>query len=237
MAIACYLAMTAAEFSACDHLPAHIGWLACHFSPSGPGLSNIPKDLPANSLLILDDSAPFHNHQPEVILRQLQEAVAALQVRAVILDLQRPNDPGVQNLVSILQKQLPCSVPAPPQYSPGKSPVFLPPCPLNLPLERHLASYQGREIWLDAAPLPVQITITAQGCTSQTLPIAQLSDAAHWEPELHCNYKIVIQDDRVIFTLSRNADSFCGWLKNAEELGVTAAIGLYQELKQQKPPC
>lgn len=237
MAIVCYHAMTAAELSTCDHLPAHVGWLACHFSLSGPGLSNIPKELPANSLLILDDSAPFHHHQPEVILRQLQETISALEVRAVILDLQRPNDPGVQNLVSMLQRELPCSVPAPPQHSSGNHPVFLPPCPLNLPLERHLASYQGREIWLDAAPFPTQITVTAQGYTSQALSMAELRDATHWEPELYCNYKIALQDDRIIFTLSRDADAFCSWLEYAETLGVTAAIGLYQELKQQKPPC
>lgn len=237
MAIACYLAMTAAEFSTCDHPPAHMGWLACHFSPSGPGVSNIPKDLPANSVLILDDSAPFHNHQPEVILRQLQETISALEVRAVILDFQRPNSPDVQTLVSMLQKGLPCPVAATPGYAQGNSPIFLPPCPLNRPLKVHLSPYQGREIWLDAAPLPTQITVTVQGSTSQTLSMAELCDATHWEPELYCNYKIALQDDRIIFTLNRDADAFCSWLEYAETLGVTAAIGLYQELKQQKPPC
>ena len=68
MAIACYLAMTAAEFSVCTSLPPHIGWLACHFSSSGPGLSNMPKALPPDSVLIVDDSTPFHDHRADVIL-------------------------------------------------------------------------------------------------------------------------------------------------------------------------
>ena len=140
MAIACYLAMTAAEFSVCTDLPSRIGWLSCHFSPSGPGLSNIPKALPPDSVLILDDSMPFHNHKADVILRQLQEAVAAMKIRGVILDFQRQKHQDVATLVSILQQELPCSVPAPPEYAVSGA-VFLPPCPLYRPLETHLSPF------------------------------------------------------------------------------------------------
>lgn len=229
MAIAMYLAMTAAEFSTCEHLPAHIAWLACHFSPSGPGLSNMPKSLPAHSLLMVDDSIPFQNHQPDYILQQLQEAISAFDVQAIILDLQRPRDPDVQALVARLQQALPCPVAAPPEYALEDSPAFLPPCPLNKPLKEYLSPYQGRQVWLDAAPLPIQITVTAGGCTCQTLPVGQSWDAPHQESTLHCNYSIAPQDDRIIFTLRRDADAFCDWLQEAESLGVTAAIGLYQE--------
>ena len=102
MAIACYLAMTAAEFSVCTNLPPQIGWLSCHFSPSGPGLSNIPKGLPPDSVLILDDSMPFHDHKADVILRQLQEAVAAMKIRGVILDFQRQKHHRYPSRVSSL---------------------------------------------------------------------------------------------------------------------------------------
>lgn len=229
MAIACYLAMTAAEFSACDNLPAHVGWLACHFSPSGPGLSNIPKNLPPHSLLIIDDSTPFHNHDQKLILRQLQDAISPLGVCAVMLDFQRPNTYGIQELVSLLQQELSCPVVAPPQYASETSPVFLPPCPLNFPLERHLASYKGRDIWLDAAPLPVQITVNKNGSIYGTPPMCIPKDRLHWESTLCCNYHIDVQKDSIVFTLSRDSRAMEKWLEKAEELGVTAAVGLYQE--------
>ena len=226
MAIACYLAMTAAEFSTCEQLPAHIAWFSCHFSPSGTGLSNIPKSLPTHSLLMVDDSTPYQDHQPELILHQLQEAIAASDVQAVILDFQRPHDAHVQALVSMLQQGLPCPVAAPPEYAKGDSPVFLPPCPLNKPLKAHLSPYQGRLVWLDAAPLPMQITVTGGGSQYQELTTQAISKMPHWEPDLCCHYNIAMKEDRIVFTLSR--DHEC-WLAAAEALEVTAAIGLYQE--------
>lgn len=230
MAIACYLAMTAAEFSACDNLPAHIGWLACHFSPSGPGLSNLPRSLPPHSLLIIDDSTPFHHHQQELILRQLQDTISSLEVCAVMLDFQRPGNSDIQGLVSLLQQELSYPVVAPPQYASGKSPVFLPPCPLNVPLQEYLGPYQGRDIWLDAAPLPVQITVTEKGSTYETLPLSTPKDKLRWDSALYCNYHIDVQKDSIVFTLSRDSLAIQKWLQKAEELGVTAVVGLYQEL-------
>ena len=46
MAIGRYFAMTAAEIRGCSALPAGIAWMACHFSPYGTGLSNLPPELP-----------------------------------------------------------------------------------------------------------------------------------------------------------------------------------------------
>ena len=224
MAIAMYLAMTAAEFSTCELLPERIAWLACHFSPSGPGLSNIPKALPPHSLLILDDSMPFQNHEPEYIIRQLREAVSALEAQAVILDFQRPYDKDVQELVSKLQKELPCPVAVPPEYVQRDCPVFLPPCPLNKPLKTHLAPYQGRQIWLDISPLPAQITVTSKGSRYEVLK--EIGKTPHWESHLHCHYNIDIQQDCIVFTLVRDLER---WLTEAEQLGVDAAVGLFQE--------
>lgn len=226
MAIACYLAMTAAEFSVCTNLPPQIGWLSCHFSPSGPGLSNIPKALPPDSVLILDDSMPFHDHRADVILHQLQEAISTMKIRAVILDFQRQKNQEVEALVSILQKELPCSVPAPPEYG-GSGAVFLPPCPLYRPLETHLSPYKGREIWLDISPLPAQVTVTPAGSHYQTLQ--KIPGTHHWDAALHCHYNIDIESDCIHFSLLRNQES---WLKEAEALGIAALVGLYQEFRK-----
>ena len=60
MAIAPFLAMTAAEMQNSSQLPPKIAWMACHFSPYGLGLSNLPKELPSDSLLMVDDITPPH---------------------------------------------------------------------------------------------------------------------------------------------------------------------------------
>ena len=64
MAIAPFLAMTGAEMRNNSVLPDKIAWMACHFSPYGTGLSNLPKNLPAGSLLMVDDITPPHGHDP-----------------------------------------------------------------------------------------------------------------------------------------------------------------------------
>lgn len=227
MAIEMYLAMTAAEFSTCEQFPERVAWLACHFSSSGPGLSNIPKSLPAHSLLMVDDSTPFQNHEPECIIRQLREAVSALEAQAVILDFQRPYDGDLQALVLKLQNELPFPVAVPPEYAQGDCPVFLPTCPLNKPLKNHLAPYQGRSVWLDISPLPARITVTPRGSHYEVLK--DISNTLHWESNLHCHYNIDIEDERIVFTLARDFES---WLTEAEKLGVSAAIGLYQEFRK-----
>ena len=52
MAIAQYLAMTAAEMIGSTFLPQKAAWMACHFSPYSTGLCNLPSALPPGSLLI-----------------------------------------------------------------------------------------------------------------------------------------------------------------------------------------
>ena len=229
MAIACYLAMTAAEFSGIAVLPPSVGWLSCHFSLSGQGLSNIPKALPKDSLLILDDSNPFQQHQPDMILEQLQNAANALSARALLLDFQRRDIPKVGQLAQLLEKAMPCPVIVPPWYAKSDSTLFLPPAPLYQPLERYLEPYKGRKIWLDAAFLPAQIVITNHG-SHHTHPSPDgLPAAPHWSDELCCHYGLQVEDDRAIFTFAPSSDGFQTWLHRAEVLGVEAVVGLYQE--------
>lgn len=234
MPIALYLAMTAAEFSVCTDLPPHVGWLACHFSPSGPGLSNIPKALPKHSLLMIDDSTPFHYHQPEVIVKQLRETIAALEAQAVILDFQRPGDSDVKALAAVLRRELPCPVAATAGYALGDSPVFVPPCPLHRPLKAHLAPYQGREIWLEIALDGQKLHVTEKGCSIEPFCFADGEEFPHQDECLHCHYKIVQAENSLIFYLQRTQDDLFKLLEEAEHLGVTQAVGLWLELNRQE---
>lgn len=230
MAIVRYLAMTGAEFSGCDPLPPHIGWLACHFSPSGAGLSNIPRVLPRDSLLLVDDSLPFFDHDPELIFNQLKQAISDFGLYAIVLDFQRSHDPLLQSLTELLQKNLPCPVFAPPGYA-QTGPVFLPPCPLYTPVETYLKPYQGRKILLDTTPLSTIIKVKPEKVIYQTILPQPIAKGDHWDHSLYCHYQIAIHGDCISFTLQRNNDAFDKWCAHVESLGVAAMTGLYQEWK------
>ena len=78
MAITPFLAMTAAEIEHSTPLPPNVAWMACHFSPYGAGLSNLPKNLPAGSLLI--EMGAAGNSHPEALraAEQLAYAIVTL---------------------------------------------------------------------------------------------------------------------------------------------------------------
>ena len=68
-----YLAMTPAEFNSVSQPPPDFAYMACHFSPYGTGLGNLPTVLPPESLLILNDRTPIHGHDPQRIFDQLKD--------------------------------------------------------------------------------------------------------------------------------------------------------------------
>lgn len=228
MAIPCYLAMTAAEYAACSVLPSHIGWMACHFSLQNNGLSNLPQQLPANALLILDDSIPMENHSIDAIVSQLTDAAQEFQIDAVLLDFQRLGIAQEKELAAGLGAALPCPVAAPAEYAVGTMPIFLPPVPLNKPIRPYISQHSGQELWLDAAPTPIRFRITSDYsiCESlssidRALPLA--------DTQAHCHYEIQLSDTCATFTLGRSKEDFSQWLQDAEALGITRVVGLYQE--------
>jgi hypothetical protein len=81
-----YLAQTREEFAVCPSLPEHPAWMACHFSPYGTGLSNLPEALPKGSLLILNDRTPVFGHDPLQVAAQLEESVVRLECSGILLD-------------------------------------------------------------------------------------------------------------------------------------------------------
>ena len=110
MAIHTYLAMTAAEFAATENLPEHVAWMACHFSPYGTGLSNLPHSLPPGSLLILNDRIPIYGHDPNRIGQQLLESAEIIHCSGLLLDFQRADVEESLRLAAHLISALPCPV-------------------------------------------------------------------------------------------------------------------------------
>ncbi len=231
MATTTFLAMTAAEIGKCTTLPPVIAWMACHFSPYGTGLSNLPKTLPAGSLLILNDRTPIHRHDPKWIGKQLTDCVERFQCAGLLLDFQNPGCVETTELTKHLVKTLSCPVAVSAPYADDLTcPVFLPPLPHHMTLEEYIAPWQSREIWLELALDREIITLTESGADIAALPSGEVLSDGHWDEALHCHYHIDVSEEAARFTLWRTREDLNGLLAEAEDLGVTTAVGLYQEL-------
>lgn len=237
MPIPHYLAMTAAEITENFSETPRTAWMACHFSPYGTGLSNLPRWLPPESLLILNDRTPIHDHDPVLVAAQLGDCAARLQCTGVLLDFQRPDDPQTRELTRYLCQALPCPVAVSEPYADGQSDaVFLPPPPEDEALTAYLAPWCGREIWLEMALDGQEIILTEAGAQVCPLPLWEHPAGGFREERLHCHYRSALSENSATFTLWRTTEDLDALLVEAEQLGVTAAVGLYQQLRHWKTP-
>ncbi len=227
MAIPLYLAMTGAEFPSAGRLPRHIAWLSCRFSPWGQGLSNLPPSLPPGSVLILSDENPIAGHDPEQVKAQLEGALAALECDSLLLDFQRPATAEAIKMVDALVK-LDQSVAVTERYAENREcPVFLSPVPPDTSPQAHLRTWKGREIWLEAAMDGITLQVTESGTRRE--PAFGGSAGRYWDEALYCHYDITVKEDAVCFHLQRTRADVQALMSRCRELGVTRALGLYQE--------
>ena len=225
MGLPLYLALTAPEFTTCSPIPASPAWMACHFSPYGTGLCNLPPTLPANSMVILNDRIPPLGHDPEYILAQL----AQVPCGCILLDFQRADDGETASLTQRIAESETRPVGVTPQYGQALNcPVFLPPVPIDTPIQEYLVPWQGREVWLEVAMDSLRYTVTEQGSVSA--PLARIPERGLTDPELFCHYRIETFADRAEFALWRTRADVDELLAATAALGVTKAIGLWQEL-------
>lgn len=231
MPLPVHLAMTAAQFQQPELLPSHPAWMACHFSCYGTGLSNCPEKLPDNTLLILNDRTPVWDHDPKVIVSQLRQIAERNKVPGILLDFQRKDVPQTAAIVKAVTEGLDCPVAVTESYAADLDcPVFLSPPPLHRPLKAYLEPWAGRQIWLEAALDCQQMTVTEEGCVITPIPPCISSDTSFLEENLFCRYKIDVNDNKIKFTLYRTPETLKALLAEAEKLGVSMAVGLYQEL-------
>lgn len=224
-----FLAMTAAEFQTNSEISSQIAWMACHFSPYGTGLSNCPQALPPGSMLILNDRTPVCGHSPQVITKQLASMVEALGCSRVLLDFQRPGEPETAAIANAIVSALACPVGVSAAYAKELDcPVLLPPLPLHKPLADHIAPWEGRAIWLEAALDTAVYTVTQAGCKIESGHDS--GDYPHIDAGLHCRYRIDMAGDAITFTLHRNWEDLQALM--AESENIQCFVGLYQELAQ-----
>lgn len=226
-----YLAMTAEEFAATTVPPAHMAWMACHFSPYGRGLCNLPRQLPEGSVLILNDRISWNAHDAALITRQLSDAAIRQKASAVLLDFENADVAGIDSLIRKLKEALPCPLVVSKIYAPKEDiAVFLPPCPIHVPLQKYLLPWEGRPIWLEAAVQTEVITVTEKGSKSCVSGAYDMEECPHEDHSLHCCYRIEAKDNAAHFILRRDRSHIDALQEEASALGVAAIVGLHQEL-------
>jgi len=222
-----YLAMTAAELSACQQLPEKVAYMACHFSPYGTGLSNLPEVLPKGAMIILNDRIPIYGHEPNAVAEQLVQLCKTWEADSLLLDLQRADDHTPAVIREIL-KQACCPVGVSELYAKDfDCPVFLSSPPLHIPPGEYYAPWEPRELWLEAAPEHYSYAITEQDCQLQSLqPEAPLPC-----PELFCHYGFHKEPNRLVIGLERTREDLQKLIGDSR---ITKAIGLYQQLGKKE---
>lgn len=230
MTLPLYLAMTAAEFMGKSPQDPHMAWMACHFSSYGSGLSNIPGDLPAGAMVILNDQFPIDAHDPMRICKELTELTERFQISGVLLDFQRQDVPKTKELCAVLTTALPCPVSVTEYYAEELScPVFVS-VPLRIKLCDCISKWKGREIWLEAVLDSQHITVSHENVQISSCGMEELPTPWFSEPELFCRYHWEVQDETAVFTVQRTQAELKELLSYADKLGVTRAVGLYQQL-------
>ena len=220
-----YLAMTAAEFMACSDLPPKLGWMACHFSPYGRGLSNIPKTLPPGSMLILNDRIEPNGIDPELVAKQLAQAAEALACGCVLLDLERPGNDLTKAVARAVCSIFPCPVAVSAPYADDLScAVFLPPPTLREDPAAYFAPWDDREIWLESYDQWETVTVMQEEVESDFQIPSTLPTLPHFDAKLNCRYGMEILEDRAVFTLHRGINQ---WQDSTYP--ITNLIALWQD--------
>lgn len=228
MAIELYLAQTAAEFASCSQKPAHMAWMACHFSPYATGITNLPPSLPEGALLILNDRTPVCGHDPKTVCKALLDTANRFRCCAILLDFQHP---GCEQIAKEAAK-LPFSVAITEEYAKTLDcAVFLSAPALHKPLSEHIAPWKDRKIWLEAATDCTRISVTEKGAVICRADPPSDEVFPFYDDTLHCKYRTEITDNSIHFTLRRDKKELYALLAEAETLGIDRAIGLYQQLR------
>lgn len=227
-----YHAMTAAEWLTAPKLPEMPAWMACHFSPYGTGLSNLPKMLPADALIMVSDRISPAGHDAALMVSQLADLTAAFKPAAIVLDLEAPENDFCRELArqccklknvevavaSRYAQDLPCS-------------VFLSAAQLWTKPEDWLQPWEGRTIWAESVLQRGLVTVTDEGAAYKELPWEEPEEGLAVDEELQVAYRIRETKDAVEVMLWRGRKELDTWMQMLKGLGISRFLGLYQQLR------
>ena len=182
-------------------------------------------------MLILTDRMPCQGHSADLVVQQLRDIVELYRCESLLLDFQRPPEPESREMADRIITSLPCPVAVTESFAVDHScPVFLSPAPLHVPLREYLQPWQGREVWLEAAFGQETITVTEKGTEVAGQFPSEGLEEGFYDEELRCHYRVKTEPNRIIFTIFDTAESLQKKLDLAQSLGVSRAVGLWQEL-------
>lgn len=221
-----YLAMTAGELSECPQLPQKPAYMACHFSPYGPGLAELPRGIPQENMMILNDRIPYRRHDSDLIARQL----AAIPCECLLLDLQKTPEPEARDLIENILSRVTVPTAVPARYAPGLScGVFLDAVDADQDPFAAAKDWPGRDIWMDLTPGIVNYRVQKEGSSRTRLIRSTPICPSHKDESLFCRYTLELSDVEASFTLWRDAGDAAEILRQGQKLGVSRGVGLYQE--------
>lgn len=227
-----YLAFLPAQRNKMHTLQERAAWLGCRLSPYGEGITGLPPALPEKSMLILTDETPPQGHDPERIARELTENAMNLGADRILLDFQREDLQENRDIAEMVLRLSGIPVGITEQY--GRDfdcPVFLSPPPLWTPLEEKAAFWAGRELWLEAVTESALVTVTETG--SRYAPgNFPLPDDSPIHERLCLRYRMERSERQRRFTLSRDAGMVRKLMNQAEGLGFTVAVGMWDILRE-----
>lgn len=225
-----YIAFLPAQWNKMHTLRKRAAWLGCRLSPYGDGITGLPPALPEKSMLILTDETPPQGHDPERVARELTENAMILGADRILLDFQRDNLQENRDIAKMVLRYSEIPVGITEQY--GKDldcPVFLSPPPLWTPLEEKAAAWAGRELWLEAVTESALVTVTQKGSRYEPGDFPLPEDSPVHE-RLCLRYRMERSERQQRFTLSRDAGMVRKLLKQAEGLGFTVGVGLFESI-------
>ncbi len=234
MSIPMFLALTAEEFSQNPSLPCRPAWMSVHFSSKGPGLSNLPPQLPPGSMIILDDHIPWKDHSIESICKDLTEALLRAGVYGLLLDFERqPTEETtlLARAVTECCKELGVTLGAPANYIFDEdTALFVSPLPCNIPAE---SLKSQRKLWLDISPVCHCIKMSKDKAweSPATYPPRSKTEKheIHWDDTLLCSYFTESDDDTLKITLFRDTEDAWRLLKRLDPARVQLALGLWRD--------
>ncbi|MBO7252480.1 MAG: hypothetical protein J6V25_07625 [Oscillospiraceae bacterium] len=230
MAMARYLAVTAAEMEENPQISAPAAILGPTFTQEPPGISSLPEHFPEGSVLMVSDLILPQPHIMNPICDALRQFVFSTGCQNLILDFQQPGKETAAALIHLLLQELPCSVIVSDLYAQELScPVFLSPLPYCKKLTKHLAPWKNRDIWLDLSAQPEIVTLHEQGINTCIPEQFRQRMPCHEDAALFCHYTIAKTENSAEFTMWRTKADLEHLLTEAENCGIKAAVALFQE--------
>lgn len=228
-----YLALTAQEFAYSTAIPSTLCYLSCHFSPRGNGLSNIPTVFPEGSILCIDDSTPIANHSTNVVTEQINTLIQRLRPCGILLDFQRPDNPYAPDMIGCILEGVSCPVAVSHIYAKEfMCPVFLPPLPFRTALSDYLKTWSDREIWLELGNDKEMAIVTENGFGVERVYSIPEGGNQFRDIPLLFHYCTHLKQDHIVFYFHRTEEDLRELQVQAQKLGVSKFLGLWQQLQQ-----